>query len=111
MPQNTNKMDNILKKWNELSLAEKAEMMKVAISNGVTNLNDIRKQYNEFAEGGNIYDGESEPTQQMAENIIPWKALENIEYYAIPDTSFTRSKTGIGDIEYFSAEHPEGILL
>jgi GH24 family phage-related lysozyme (muramidase) len=59
--------------------------------------------------GGNLFDGLTQPTQQMTENITPWKALENIEYYAIPDTSFTRSKTGIGDIEYFSAEHPNGI--
>lgn len=38
--------------WDKLSMAEKSEMMKVAVRNGVTNLQEIRKKYNEFAEGG-----------------------------------------------------------
>lgn len=38
-----------------------------------------------------------------------WKALDNIEYQAIPDTTFTSDKTGAGDIEYFAAERPQGI--
>jgi len=41
--------------WEALSMPEKAEMMKVAVRNGITNLQDIRQKYNEFAEGGNIY--------------------------------------------------------
>ena len=41
--------------WDALSLPEKAEMMKVAVSHGITNLQDIRKKYNEFAEGGRIH--------------------------------------------------------
>lgn len=41
--------------WEALSMPEKAEMMKVAVRNGITNLQDIREKYNEFAEGGNIY--------------------------------------------------------
>lgn len=44
--------------WDRLSLAEKAEMMKVAVNNGIFNLQDIRDKYNEFAEGGNISDEE-----------------------------------------------------
>ena len=38
--------------WDLLSMAEKSEMMKVAVRNGITNLSDIRQKYNEFAEGG-----------------------------------------------------------
>ena len=38
-----------------------------------------------------------------------WKALANINYKAIPDSTFTKDKTGIGDIEYFAADLPEGI--
>ena len=38
--------------WDKLSMAEKSEMMKVAVRNGITNLQEIRKKYNEFAEGG-----------------------------------------------------------
>lgn len=35
-----------------------------------------------------------------------WKALDNINFKAIPDTTFTRDKTGIGDIEYFNSKYP-----
>lgn len=40
------------KRWNDLSIKEKRDMMKVAISNGITNLSDIKDKYNEFAMGG-----------------------------------------------------------
>ena len=40
---------------------------------------------------------------------VKWKALDNIDYKAIPDTTFTREKTGLGSIEYFAAEEPQGI--
>lgn len=40
--------------WDDLSIREKAEMMKVAIRNGITSLPDIKDAYNEFAEGGNL---------------------------------------------------------
>lgn len=42
--------------WDNLSLAEKSEMMKVAIKNGITDLSTIRQKYNEFAEGEEIPD-------------------------------------------------------
>lgn len=32
--------------WDNLSMSEKAAMMKVAIANGITNLSDIRNKYN-----------------------------------------------------------------
>lgn len=40
--------------WNNLSMKEKAAMMKVAVSNGITDLDEIRKSYNSFAEGGPV---------------------------------------------------------
>ena len=60
-----------MSKWDELTMAEKAEMMKVAVRNGITNLNDIRDRYNEFAEGGSVdtdwsYDSWK---RQMAEHM------------------------------------------
>lgn len=38
--------------WDNLSIREKAAMMRTAVSNGITNIDDIRREYNEFAEGG-----------------------------------------------------------
>lgn len=54
-----------MSKWDELSIREKAEMMMVAIDNGITNLNDIKSKYNEFAEGGNLYGGDNPNGQRM----------------------------------------------
>lgn len=42
--------------WNNLSMRDKAEMMKVAIANGITSLPEIRQAYNEFAKGGKMND-------------------------------------------------------
>lgn len=38
--------------WKDLSMAEKADIMKLAIEDGIYDLNAIKKGYNEFAEGG-----------------------------------------------------------
>ena len=59
MQQNKKGMNGVLDfiqprdAWDKLSMREKAEMMKVAVRNGIYNLNDIREKYNEFAKGGN----------------------------------------------------------
>ena len=36
--------------WNKLSMKEKAALIKVAVSNGLTDLDLIKNKYNEFAE-------------------------------------------------------------
>ena len=38
--------------WDDLSMAEKAEVMKIAVDGGVYDLNAIRNGYNEYAKGG-----------------------------------------------------------
>lgn len=38
--------------WDRLSLKEKSDMIRSGVENGITKLQDIRKAYNEFAEGG-----------------------------------------------------------
>lgn len=40
--------------WNSLSMKDKAEMIKVAIGNGITTLPEIREAYNKFAKGGRM---------------------------------------------------------
>lgn len=49
-------MDNN-NKWDELSLTEKSEIMKQAVANGITNLQDIRNSYNDTVNNyiDNIY--------------------------------------------------------
>ena len=41
--------------WDELSMAEKADIMKIAIEGGVYDLDAIRNGYNEYAKGGKIH--------------------------------------------------------
>ena len=41
-----------MKTWDELSIKDKNDIIKVAVQNGITALPDIRERYNEFAEGG-----------------------------------------------------------
>lgn len=85
---------NVAKSWDDLSLEEQSQIMRTAIQNGIYNLNDIKTKYNEFAGGGELEE---------------WKALNNIDYEVIPDTSFTIDKTGTGTIEYFNSKYPQGI--
>lgn len=55
-------MDNN-NKWDELSLTEKSEIMKQAVTNGITDLNEIRQTYNEYANGGSM----DNPPNQLPE--------------------------------------------
>ena len=41
--------------WDKLSMAERAEIMKIAIEGGVYDLDAIRSGYNEYANGGKIH--------------------------------------------------------
>lgn len=43
-------------KWNDLSMTQKSELMKIYVSNGITRLDDIIKNYNEFDNGGPLED-------------------------------------------------------
>lgn len=38
--------------WDKLSMAEKAAYIRVGVQNGITSLNDIKKAYNTYADGG-----------------------------------------------------------
>ena len=40
--------------WKDLSLKDKAELIKLAINNGITDLGIIRDTYNKYAEGGEL---------------------------------------------------------
>ena len=81
--------------WDNLSIKEKAEMMKVAIRNGITNLGDIKAKYNEFAEGG-----DTEPLDYTHQRF---PVTQEFEIYPYKDPSFTPE--GMGNIEYMEAKH------
>lgn len=53
--------------WDSLPLADKAEMIKVAVANGITALPEIRSAYNEFAKGG------YKPSENIKKKISDWE--------------------------------------
>lgn len=60
--------------WDKLSIKDKAAVMKVAVRNGIYDLNDIRKQYHKF-------DGDSTVTSQLnspLNNYDTWSAINSL---------------------------------
>lgn len=66
------KLDN--SDWEDLSISDKAEMMKVAIANGITTLPEIRRTYNEFAKGGKMNASKGyHPSDSIKKRIANWE--------------------------------------
>lgn len=42
-------------RWSQLSMSEKSDLMSLYIKNGISSLEEIKKHYNSFAEGGHLY--------------------------------------------------------
>lgn len=60
--------------WDNLSISDKAEMMKVAIANGITTLPEIKKVYNEFAKGGKMNASQGyHPSDSIKKKIANWE--------------------------------------
>lgn len=43
-----------MNRWDKLSMRDRAELMKIYVKHGLHNLDDIRKHYNSFDEGGEV---------------------------------------------------------
>jgi hypothetical protein len=43
--------------WKDLTMQEKADIMKLSLANGISSLKTIKEQYNKYAEGGNFNAG------------------------------------------------------
>lgn len=63
--------------WDNLSLADKSQVMKVAVANGLTSLSDIREKYNKFAEGGDLTQGVTMEASEESPNLLnmPWHEI------------------------------------
>lgn len=60
--------------WDDLSISDKAEMMRVAIANGIITLSEIRKTYNEFAKGGRMNASQGYvPSDSIKKRIANWE--------------------------------------
>lgn len=50
-------------KWEELSLKDRAELMRIYLDNGISSIASIKKHYNSFADGGPLKDEYDNPDQ------------------------------------------------
>lgn len=78
--------------WDNLSMNEKAAMIKVAVSNGITNLQEIKDKYNEFAEGGD--------TNEERPAIVPFK--QKLEVIITPDSEYNQYLNTLPDNQRFT---------
>lgn len=89
-----------MKKWNELSMRERAAMIKVGVDNGIIDLDEIKKVYNKFQDGG-----DKKATQK--ENKLHYKETD-IPYDEEP-SNFTRNL--YNRIMPVPALMPEGLVI
>ena len=88
-------MSNKNDRWSALSMKERADLMNMYITNGISDLKEIKKHYNSFGDGGRILDGnEKEQTlsgkKPTLEEFIQAKADSTRN--AALDKSYTRVK-------------------
>lgn len=75
-------------RWSALSMSERADLIKLYVSNGITSINDIKKDYNSFDGGGKkskIITTEMTPSQAIKYNESADNAAFMIPYGGTPD--------------------------
>ena len=73
--------------WNDLSMKDRASYIKLAVENGIYNLNSIRTIYNSFAEGGPIKATRATPTLKKKSWETDEEYKERISSYSKVDTA------------------------
>lgn len=57
--------------WNDLSMAEKAQLIAIGVQSGITDINTIRNSYNSLAEGGSTENNYQEvPNNNLPEVVV-----------------------------------------
>ena len=79
--------------WNNLSMADKAKLISVAVQNGITNLNDIQTAYNTFAEGGST-ENPGPLDGVVAPSDINVSDIEKQSQWAVDFGNFAKSTAG-----------------
>lgn len=94
--------------WKDLSMQQRADLMDIYLSHGISSLDEMKKHYdskNQFVEGGNIFDGTTESSQQIkinrpSEYVTPGFTRYNPSYFEpdiiaekwLPEVTVTGSK-------------------
>ena len=74
-------MSNKNDRWSALSMSDRADLIKLYVSSGITSLDDIKKDYNSFGGGGRILDGTETEQTLSGVSINTYVPLESREDY------------------------------
>lgn len=78
--------------WNKLSMPERAKYIRLGVKNGITDIESIRRIYNEYAKGGYIGD-ENHPIQLEEVIVTPQSSALNRSREATgPNTDFSNAQ-------------------
>lgn len=89
-------------KWNELSLKDKAELMKLYVSNGITNLDDIITHYNAYQEGGKItFEQWKQKMQQLYPDIEMDNNKAGYDYNAYFNNNYNAAIAQLTNLQHF----------
>lgn len=77
----------IMNKWDELSMAERANYIRLGVQNGIVSLDGIKEVYNKYADGGKV------KTRAGVHNIGNYVILEGEDFYRRVNSDGTLTKT------------------
>ena len=80
-------------KWNDLTMSQRSELMKLYLKHGTTSLDAMREHYNNFAGGGKI----------------PFKVWRNKMKSKYPDLEMDNDKAGYDYESYFNNNYEDAI--
>lgn len=83
-----------MKRWNDLSMKDRQQHIRAAIKNGITDLQSIRDNYNEFAEGGDI-------NKDKKDVNLNWLALDLVPHHVVADSNWVDKEGKPNYIETF----------
>ena len=102
-------MSNKNDRWSALSMKERADLMNMYITNGISDLKEMKKHYNSFGNGSRILSGEENTEkkpifdpQKIIDNVParefgPQKVMGKNDYLAMPGTNSI-----LAPIQYFA---------
>lgn len=99
-----------MNRWDKLSMADRAKYIKLAVENGITELSEIRKTYNSYAEGGYLGD-ENHPITLKEVVVTPQSsALARSRQARRPNADFSHAQDMTG-MQRFGANYLAGVPI
>lgn len=82
-------MSNKNDRWSALSLKDRADLINMYITNGISDLKEMKKHYNSFGNGGRILDGTEKEQTLSGEPIeTNWEIPFSLEPTTVPITKY-----------------------